>query len=200
MKARDMIFDFFETLFLIFLIAFVVFYFIVGDRLDLARHILKTVLPFAVFGIVFLSKMKYNRHELKRLDNENSADQAVVYPTKAMIKWDFRIIIFISFIILLIPFLNKTLSIIDALQVFLFGGVMYAWHRHLFFTKDSEGPDKALTRAQINKDEMLIFSLPIIVIVPALLARDINTLDIVQAFAACALVYAWRKYFYYKLR
>ena len=76
---------------------------------------------------------------------------------------------------------------------------MYIWHRHLFFKKDLPSPDKALTRAQINKDEMLIFSLPIIVIIPALLARDVNTPDIIQAFAAIGLMFSWRKYFYYKL-
>ena len=199
MKARDMMFDFLETIFLICLISFVVFYFIVSDRLGQAEHILKTVLPFAVFGIVFLSKIKYNRHELKRLDRKNTLDEAVIYPTAVLIKWDIRVIILISLVILLIPFLDKTLSIVDALQAFLFGGIMYAWHRHLFFTKDSDSPDKAISRAQVNRDEMLIFSLPIIVIIPALLARDINTLDTIQALAACVLMYVWRKYFYYKL-
>ena len=199
MKAKDMIFDFLETLFLIVLISFIVFYFIVGDRLGLAEDIIKIVLPFAIFGILFLSKLKYSRHELKRLNRENTAEEAVIYPTAALVKWDARVIIIISLIILLIPFFNKTLSIIDALQVFLFGGIMYVWHRHLFFSKGSKIPDKAISRAQMNKDEMLIFSLPIIVLIPCLLARDLNTLDIIQALVAVAFMFAWRKYFYYKL-
>ena len=199
MKASDMIFDFLETLFLIFLISFVVFYFIAGDRLELAGHILKIIFPFAVFGIVFLSKIKFNQRELRRLNREGAAGKAVIYPTKVLIKWDLRVIIIISFIILLIPFVNKTFSIIDALQAFVFGGVMYAWHQHLFFTKDSPNPDKAITRAQVNKDEIFIFLLPIIVLIPSLLARRVNELDIIQAIAALALMFAWRKYFYYKL-
>jgi len=165
----------------------------------MAEQIIKIALLFTVFGIIFLFKMKYNRHELKRHDRENTIDEAIIYPTKVMVKWDLRVILLILLILLLIPYLNKTLSIIDALQAIFFVAIMYAWHRHLFFTKGSKFPDKSITRAQINKDEMFIFSLPIVVIVPALLARDINTLDAIQAFAACALMYAWRKYFYHKL-
>ena len=199
MKAKDMMFDFVETLFLILLITFIVFYFIVGNRLGLAEDIIKTVIPFAIFGILFLSKLKYSRHELRRLDRESTAEEAVIYPTAILVKWNIRVIIIISFIILLIPFFNKTLSIIDALQAFVFGGPMYVWHRYLFFSKGSKSPDKAISRAQMNKDEMLIFSLPIIVLLPPLLARDLNTLDIIQALAAIGLMFSWRKYFYYKL-
>ena len=199
MKAKDIMFDFLETIFLILLISFIIFYFIVGNRLELAENILKTVLPFAVFGILFLSKMKYNRLDLKRLNRGSTADEAEIYPTPVLIKWDVRMIVIISLIIILIPFFNKTLSIIDALQAFIFGGLMYAWHRYLFFTKGSKAPDKAISRVQINKDEMFIFSLPIIVLIPPMLARGLNTLDIIQALVAIALMFAWRKYFYYKL-
>jgi len=199
MKAKDIMFDFIETIFLILLISFIVFYFIVGDRLGVAEDVIKTVLPFAIFGLLFLSKLKYSRHELKWLDRKSTAEEAVIYPTAALVKWDTRVIIIISLILLLIPFFNKTLSIIDALQVFVFATLMYIWHRHLFFSKGSKIPDKAINRAQINKDEMFIFSLPIIVLVPPLLARDLNTLDVIQALVAITLMFAWRKYFYYKL-
>jgi len=78
MSAKDMFFDFLETVLLIFLISFVVIFFILGDRLGLARKIVIGIVPLSYFSIIFLNKQRIYRKKIKKtLKRELNLEQII---------------------------------------------------------------------------------------------------------------------------
>ena len=64
MTARDMFFEFIETILIVIIFSFIIFYIILGDRLDIVNKIIIGLGPLSLFSLLFLIKEKINRRTI----------------------------------------------------------------------------------------------------------------------------------------
>jgi len=74
MTAKDLILDFINLIFIIFLVSFCIIFFIAGNHFAQFIEIIKTLVPLAIFGIIFLIKLKIARQQEKKRERENNFD------------------------------------------------------------------------------------------------------------------------------
>lgn len=192
-RSKDMIFDFLNTVFLLVLIAFCVFYFIVGDNWAVAEKIVKISFSLSIFGILFLIKLKMVRREIKREKNSKSFDDIAVYFSHGDKIKDLIII----FTILLLMFLgsffwspNLKISFWQILIIFLF---LYFWHIYLFRKRDSSAVRMYATILDELVDSVFIYFTPIIVLSISLLYDSYSEMDIANALILISILYLRHK-------
>ena len=134
MSAKDLIIDFINLVFLIALIAFVVFYFIVGDRFGTFILILKSLVPISFFCILMLIAIRLRREEIKRLKKNGEGNMEINLRLNLFDKYKGDILIFLlPIVILLIPFfIEKIVTLADIIQATVAFLWMYLWNKHLF--------------------------------------------------------------------
>ena len=69
-------------LFLLLLGVFFLFYVIFGNRLGIFQEILKILLPFSIFGILFLVVLRVRIINIKKYKKENIDEETIVYLTR----------------------------------------------------------------------------------------------------------------------
>jgi hypothetical protein len=134
MSAKDLIIDFINLVFLIALIAFVVFYFIVGDRFGSFVRIMESLVPISFFCIIMLIALRLKRDEIKRLKKIGDGNTEITLRLSLFDKYKGDALIFLlPIVILSIPlFIEKIVTFADIIQAtaaFLF---MYFWNKYLF--------------------------------------------------------------------
>lgn len=135
MRARDMIIDFINFVFVLILISFCLIFFIYKDNLKVFTEIIIAIAPISSFAILLLIKSKFDRRELIRRRSHNNL--AIVLNITFTDKIVLDIILFSSpLIILLIPFLDGTPEFTDLLQALSVFLIFYFWQKYLF-NKDS---------------------------------------------------------------
>lgn len=132
MSAKDMAIDFINLVFLLILTGFCIFFFIAGDRFENFTILLKSLVPLAFVGIIFIIKLKLNRRELKKRKYENNLD--IVLHLTFMDKLQSDIISFlIPAVILGVPLLmQEGLSLSHIFQALLAFLIFYLWQKRLF--------------------------------------------------------------------
>ncbi len=120
-----------NLIFLLLLVAFVIFYVVAGDRFELIQSVIKALMPLALFGIPFLIRMKMLRSE-KRERAEEGSDEITIYLTY-LDKFKSEIFAFSTGIIVyLVAFIGQLPDKTDMLQALIAFGVFFIWQNSLF--------------------------------------------------------------------
>jgi hypothetical protein len=131
MKAKDMIIDFINYIFLLLLIVFCISYFIVGDRVEAVTDFMKALIPFAYLGIAILIQIKYSRGELYKRKRDDNLEVTLNLTYYDKIK-DEIVIFLLPIIVLVTAALTEGIDLTDMVQALLVFLTMYLWHNALF--------------------------------------------------------------------
>lgn len=132
MSAKDLFFDFIYLVFLLLLVGFCIFFFIAGDRFKTFTVLLKSLMPLAIVGIIFIIKIKINRRELKKRKSEENLE--IILHLTFMDKMYSDILNYSAPIaILIIPIIiQRRVDIIDIFQALATFAIFYFWQKKLF--------------------------------------------------------------------
>lgn len=133
MKAKDLFIDFLNLVFLVVLVGFVLSFFIVGDRFGVFIKIMRSLVPIAVFLIIFLVMLKIKRIVFKeKQTGEMNEEKIVLYLGRFdLLKWDMIIFLLPVIILLLAFFIDKEVTITDIIQATFALLSMYYWKKIL---------------------------------------------------------------------
>ena len=188
-----MFMDFLNMVFILFLFGFIVFYFIVGDRIATAERFIRAIMPFSFFGLVFLTKLKIKRREARQIKQGVEWDKVIIYFTDTDVRRDRAVIISLPIIIILAAVFNRQVMFIDFIQAGVVFVIMFAWHWFKIRKQSNSSTSGGFTKMDIIKDELLIFSLPVIIfLIPTIWLR-IDLVDAAQATLPFAVMFFWRK-------
>lgn len=138
MKAKDVIIDFINHIFLLSMVAFFIFWFTVGDRFEAFAELMRSLVPIGIFGFIFLVMIKIKRMKMKERRRNSEEDAEIVLRLTYFDESRGDILIFLlPIIILLIAFFIDgfvaTADVIQAAFAFL---LMYLWKSALFKKRD----------------------------------------------------------------
>ena len=132
MSAKDLIIEFLNTVFIIIIIGFFIVFFVAGDRFEQFGKFMESLVPFAVFGILFLVKFSANRYQLKKRTREDNLD-IVLYLTYSHKLISDIVVYLLPVAIIAIPMMaNGRVDFIDILQAAAALLMIYFWQRFLF--------------------------------------------------------------------
>lgn len=192
MKARDLLIDFVNYAFLLILISFCVTFFVIGDRFAIFGKFLKIILPFSIFGIFFLIKLKIQRTTIIKFSEEGVLNEIIAYLTEQDKLKDKLVLLLLPFIILAVSLIGGNFVYLDFVQAFMAFLYMFLWHKILFKTPDNATGIVALRNIDKIKDEIAIYILPLFVAGLGMFKADINSLvDFFQGFACFAIMLGW---------
>lgn len=194
--AKEMIIEFVNTVFLIFLIYFSLFYYILGDALGEFNRILKLIAPLALFASPLVYIFRERRPQYKKFKKENTLNEVINYITRNDIILDRVIIITLPLIILGISIYDLHLQATDLIQAFVVFLIMLGRHLMFFFKRENIERIIQVTNFDKMKDEIIIFSLPLLVMSVGSALRSINKTDYFQAVTVFVVMYAWHKYLF----
>lgn len=189
LKAKEMMLDFIDTVFLLLLISFCVFYFIVGDNFAAAQKIVKAAFAFSWVGVIFVLKFKFSKVHFRKLSVESRLGEIVSYFDRIDRIKDLLLILTIPFVLMGIALWDKSLNAIDLEQSFFVFLLIYISHFILFRKKDDVSRLAYATNLDKLKDEVFVFFLPFFIILIAFANGVVDNLDVVQAFLVFALTY-----------
>jgi hypothetical protein len=193
MKAKDLFFEFLETVFLIACILFFFFYLFLGGHFALAQRIIFTVCILSIIALVFIIKFKATRYQLLKIEKEAFEDEILSQLGFKDVFWDRVVTLMISLLLLLPPFISGTFNGIDILQSLIFFVYMFTWRFFLFLGKDSVTKVFNLLRKDEIKDSAAIFFLPVILLLVTLLNDGADVVDFIQIAIAFTASYFWHK-------
>jgi len=193
-SARFIFFDFIETVLIILLVAFLLFYFILGDRMSFAGQIVKMLVPFSFFGVLFIFKLKISRRLLRKVKGSGSSGDVVIYFTNKDKFKDLGVIIIIFLLLLMIPwFIDKTLYIEDNIQIASIVVVLYLWHRYLFRNRVGDGIEMYLNKIGLVFDGIVNYLLPLIIVLISISFLNLDVIDIIQSLITFFIFFIWHK-------
>ena len=136
MSAKEIIMDFLNFFFLIFLIIFCIAYFIAGDHFFAFTLFLKSMVPLAFFGIIFLIRLKITRLELRA--RKKHADTILALHLTIIHKLVSDLIVFGTPILLglLIYKARGIIDSVDIMTLIMLLLIMFFWQKYIF---DKEG-------------------------------------------------------------
>lgn len=132
MSAKNLLLDFVNYLFIILLVVLCFFYFIDPERFREFTELMKAMIPLAVFGIIFLIKLKMLRVQFESKKEEDSTDIVLFLDFFDKIKADlitFGIPMLIIILKLIIAGAVESADILIASISFV---ALYLWNRYLF--------------------------------------------------------------------
>jgi len=134
MKAKDLFFDFINHVFLLSLVGFVIFFFIVGDRFGKFVEVMRSLMPVAIFGIIFLVMLKIKRMKFKQRQKSGNEYEEIVLYLSYFDELKCDILVFLLPIaILIIPFIKYgDIAATDIAQASVAFSLMYLWRKILF--------------------------------------------------------------------
>jgi len=193
LKAKEMLADFLDTAFLLFLISFCVFYFIVGDHFDVAQKIAKAAFAFSWVGVIFMLKFKFAKVHIRKLVREGRENEIVAYYDKTDRLKDLLLILSYPILIIVIGLWKNNLDDVDVFQAIMIFFVAYFWHFNLFSPKEEVTRIMYATNLDKLKDEIFTFFLPFFIIIIAFSRGEVNDSDIVQALLIFFISYVKHK-------
>ncbi len=135
MKAKDVLIDFINIIFFLFLVGFILIYIIVGDRFGPMISLMESLIPVSFYGLIFVVMIKIKRMNLKerRKKGESDEDEIVLYLTYFDRFLSDIIIYLLPIVILLIAFLSHNyVSLTDVFQATIAFAIMLTWQKILF--------------------------------------------------------------------
>jgi hypothetical protein len=132
MTSKQLMVTFAETLFIIFAVAFVIIYVILGDRLSLFIVMMKTLAPLAVFVLLFLIASRMKRREYAKRKREQRFDIVLSLTFFDKMKAD-AVTFGVPFLILLTAYFFKgEIWLEDIFQSLVAFIVVAIWNKYLF--------------------------------------------------------------------
>lgn len=195
-----MIIDFINFALLLAFICFCITFFIVGDRFALFGIFLRMIMPFSIFGILFLIVFKIKRNEITNFERAGVLEEKIVYLSLADKKMDKVIISMLPFLIMLFTLIDMDASIIDVFQsvtAFLF---MFFWHKFLFKKPDTSAEVIQLKNIDKIRDEIMVYLLPLIMAMVGFFTKNFNlAIDFLQCLSSFLVMISWH-YIIFKQR
>jgi len=132
MSPKDLILDFINLVFMVILIAFCILYFVAGDHFFVFSLFMKSMIPLAFFGIIFLIQLKITRDEIKVRKKEDKTE--LVLYLNIFHKLASDIIVFCTPILLgfFIYEVRGSLDAIDIILLSIMFLIMFFWQKYLF--------------------------------------------------------------------
>lgn len=132
MSPKDLIIDFLNLIFIVLLVSFCILYFIAGDNFAVFTVFIKSMVPLAFFGIIFLVKLKIARKEIKRRSGAGNTE--IVLYLNIFNKLMSDIIVFFTPILLgvLIYIVRNSLGAADIVLLIIVFLIMFFWQKYLF--------------------------------------------------------------------
>ncbi len=80
-SAKGMMIDFLNFIFALILVGLCILYFIAGDNFENFKNILRSLVPFAALGILFMIKLKFWRKKEKKAERDglSSAEISITF-------------------------------------------------------------------------------------------------------------------------
>lgn len=184
MKAKEILFEFLETIFFILLILFFIFYLFLGGHYQMAKNIFLVSGFVSLFALFFIRKFKIRKQEVEKLKNDGREEVVCYYLFPKDVFWDRVYLVVLSILVLLVPVAFGTIALND---YFLAGTVFLLtiiWRRILFVNRDELTETISLTRVDCLHDETFVFVMPFVLFVETFFKGGIEPLNIVQAFLA----------------
>lgn len=131
MRAKDLVIDFINFLFVLIVICFCIVYFVYKDNFETFIHIITALAPISFFAILFLIRLKSNRKEFLRRRSHGDLEMDIKMTYADKIALD--LILFSSpIIVLALPFFRGLPDLIDFIQAMSVFLIFYCWQRYLF--------------------------------------------------------------------
>jgi hypothetical protein len=186
MRAKDLFFEFLETIFLIACILFFFFYLFLGGYFALAQKIIATACVLSIVLLIFIIRFKIVRYQLKKIEKEPLSEEITAQLDAKDIFFDRMATLVFALLLLLPPFFNGACNGIDILQAVIYFFYIFFWRLFLFSGKDSTTKIVNLFRKDEIKDQAAIFFLPVILLLATLLDGGADVVDFFQAGIAFA--------------
>ncbi len=184
-KAWDMFSSFLDTVFLVFLIAFFVYFFIVLGNFDIATKIVQAAMLFSWVGLIFIVKWKAIKLKLRKLNKDGYLDEIIVYFTiMDRLKDLFFIFIIPLFMFLLAYFLGDDgVEYTDWWQIIYVFIVFLTWHLILFRKRRVFNDLRCAVSKDKLRDELVVYFMPVLIFGIAFLHGYIDNIDLLQTLA-----------------
>lgn len=131
-SGKDILIDFLNLVFTLALIGFCLFYFTVGNRFANFTAFMRSLVPLAFFGIIFLIKLKLGRSDLSKRKREDNMTVTLYLTYFDKIKSNIIVFSLPIIICLLAFFINKKVGVIDVMQASIAFIIAYVWQESLF--------------------------------------------------------------------
>lgn len=177
---------------------FFIYYFVLGDRLELAREITKLAVTFGFFSLLLIINLIKSNKITKRIKNGTSGDEEITHIDSRMKYLDRIVSVSLGLIMLSIPIYKDSLDFIDTIQAIVVTAIHYGWHFYLFTSRLMVGYStiSVLTYLDKMKDYAVLLVIPIIVLILSILSHSFNNIDAVQALVVFVVAYSWHRYFF----
>jgi len=193
-KPGAMFVDFLETIFLLSVIAFFVFYFIVEGNWSIAEEITKVSSSLSFFGAIFFLKLKKIKTEIReKKEKDESLDDIFTYFNK---KDKLKSIISISLILISMSFINYFLGIdikSEFNQILLTLFILYSWHFYLFRKRDSVVVRMYAIFLDKIIDSILMYFISILILIIPWFFNAYGYADILNAVITMIIMYIRHK-------
>lgn len=136
MKAKDMIIDFINVVFVIVIITSAIFYFLVGDNFEQFKNIIEALSPVAVFLLIMMIAVKLRRLKGNKREKEGNTEVTLNLSYSDKINGDL-ISFLIPVVMLLTPFfMNGEINLADFIQALFAFAIVALWNKYLFDQED----------------------------------------------------------------
>lgn len=191
MKAKELVIDFIAFLFFLAIVIFVIVYFIVGNRIYMVAEILRSLVPFSVFGIIFLFKCRKAKKDYIEAKEENNSEEQFIYLNRSDWIKNFLINILSAVLVLIIAIIDKSIDIIDCAQILFTFSYLTALEVYLFRKRDNIVIEMYIDYIDKIVYLMAIYFLPIFVYGLAFVKPVPNMIDVAQAVLAFLPPFIW---------
>lgn len=196
-KAKFLILDFINLLFELSVIAFFVFYIVLGDRFEMIVKIVQSYGPLLFFYLFFSFGFRFNRSRFKKFKTEFALDEILIYLSPQDILKDRLVIFLTSVFIVLLPYFSSTFNYVDILQGVLVFAYLYLAHFFIFRSKDNSAM-VTLNNYDKIKDQVAIYFLPFLMFAVALVISEVDKIDIFQSVSAFLFMMLWHFWIFKK--
>lgn len=189
MKAKELLLDFTAFIFLLSIIIFSVSYFIIGGRMEFVTNLMRSLVPFSYFGLVFVFKGNSLKKQYFKFKLENSYDEPIVYLTKTEWKQSFFANIITAFLVFLAAIIDKSVDPTDFLQTIFTFAYLTSIDIFLFRKRDNMVMEMYATRIDKIIHELSIYFLPIVIYSLPFILNPPNIIDFLQSLFAFLMAF-----------
>ena len=185
--------EFINTAFLVSLIAFMVFYVVLGDRIALFREFMRTLMPVVCALIPFLVTIKTSSIKLRKFERDGQLDSVYSYLSDDDQRHDLYVVSALPAVLIGLSLFDGALTLEDSVQAFSVAAIAFLWHRYLFAWR--HGRTEFSYRDKLW-DDIVSFSLPVMVMSVSVMAGSVDRLDVYQTVTVFGMQYGWRLFLF----
>jgi putative flippase GtrA len=129
-SAKGMALDFLNFIFALLLVGFCILYFIAGDNFENFKNILRSLVPFAGLGVIFMIRLKFWRERGRKVEREGGGDAEITITFTDRLKMDLFVFSLPAAVCLVAFILERTISstaIVAAVAVFVIAYIFERW-------------------------------------------------------------------------